>query len=237
MSALLRWLLAFLFPRVDPPEDGTDAEASADDSTDDDPDGTASGGDDDAADPDKPDDKPDAAAQATARATEAERIAREAQEQVQRLQAQAQKPDPLADEEERKLRDPNTSDLEKWQIQSNRALRASQQQSQQALFQAQDMADKTAYTTKGISNPIYSKYADRVETELGKARANGSNVPREVILQLLIGRDMLAGQFKAKPAATPVNRGKPNAARSDVGRRGSQSEHDKRRARLENQIL
>ena len=233
MSALLRWLLAFLFPRVDEP-DTQDATDKAEDAPADDADDTDEAADDTT---EAADDKPDPAAQATARATEAERIAREAQEQVQRLQAQAQKPDPLADEEERKLRDPNTSDLEKWQIQSNRALRASQQQSQQALFQAQDMADKTAYTTKGISNPIYSKYADRVETELGKARANGSNVPREVILQLLIGRDMLAGQFKAKPAATPVNRGKPNAARSDVGRRGSQSEHDKRRARLENQIL
>ena len=233
MSALLRWLLAFLFPGVDEP-DNPDATDKAEDATADEDDDTDDAADDAA---EAADDKPDPTAAATARAAEAERIAREAQEQVQRLQAQAQKPDPLADEEERKLRDPNTSDLEKWQIQSNRALRASQQQSQQALFQAQDMADKTAYTTKGISNPIYSKYADRVEAELGKARANGSNVPREVILQLLIGRDMLAGQFKAKPAATPVNRGKPNAARSDVGRRGSQSEHDKRRARLENQIL
>jgi hypothetical protein len=229
--SLLALLLAFLFPGVDDPEptDPVDAAPDATDEVDD----SAEEIDASAAD-DKPEDKPDPT---LARVSEAERIAREAQEQVQRLQQQAQRPDPLLDEEERKLRDPNTSDLEKWQIQSNRALRASQHQSQQALFQAQDMADKTAYTTKGITNPIYSKYADRVESELAKARANNSNVPREVILQLLIGRDMLAGQFKAKPAAAPVSRGKPNAARSDVSRRGSQSEHDKRRARLENQIL
>lgn len=168
----------------------------------------------------------------TARLEAAETAAREAQEQVRTLQRA--RPDPTADEEERKMRDPATTELEKWQIQSNRALRASQTQSQQALFQAQDMADKTTYTVKSASNPLYAKYQDKVEAELAKARGMGQNASRELILQVLIGRDMLAGNTKAAPKnkANAIPRGKPNAARSDTPSRGGMTEHQKRAARL-----
>lgn len=224
MSILLR-ILAILFPFaadpdtpdpiVDDPADELDIEAA-----------------DDTPEPEV-EDKPDPV---EARVTAAETAAREAQEQIQALRRQAsQRPDPTLDEEERKLRDPNTSELEKWQINSNRALRSSAQASQQALFQAQDMADRTTYQSKSVANPIYSKYESKVEAELKTARQNGQNPSRELILAVLIGRDQLAGNFKpAASAGKPIARGKPVGARSDTPSRGTASEREKRIARLAN---
>ena len=230
MNYLLRLLLAFFFPlgielAEDPPEEASD---DADDAAGDD---ALEAGSEEVDEPPEP--KPDP----QERVKEVERIAREAQEQVEVLRRQAtMRPDPTMDEEERKLRDPNTSELEKWQINSNRALRSSAAASQQALFQAQDMADKTGYQVKSASNPIYSKYESRVEAELNKARANGQNPNRELILAVLIGRDQLAGNFK--PAATnkgkTIPRGKPTGARSDTPSRGTMSDREKRVARLAN---
>jgi hypothetical protein len=224
VSILLR-ILALLFPFaadpdtpdpiVDDPADELDIEAA-----------------DDTPEPEV-EDKPDPV---EARVTAAETAAREAQEQIQALRRQAsQRPDPTLDEEERKLRDPNTSELEKWQINSNRALRSSAQASQQALFQAQDMADRTTYQSKSVANPIYSKYESKVEAELKTARQNGQNPSRELILAVLIGRDQLAGNFKpAASAGKPIARGKPVGARSDTPSRGTASEREKRIARLAN---
>ena len=231
MNYLLQLLLAFFFlhaievadePLEDMPDDADDAAG------DDEPDAS---GADDAEDP--PEAKPDP----QERVKEIERIALEAQEQVKTLQRQAaQRPDPTMDEEERKLRDPATSELEKWQINSNRALRSSAQASQQALFQAQDMADRTGYQVKAASNPIYSKYESKVEAALNKAREAGQNPNRELILAVLIGRDQLAGNFK--PAASnkgkAIPRGKPTGARSDTPSRGTMSDREKRVARLAN---
>ena len=231
MNRLLWLLLAFLLPMAtepvdaDPPDEVVDEadDASGDDALE------AAADTEDEAEPDKPDPQD--------RVKEVERIAREAQEQVEVLRRQAtQRSDPTLDEEERKLRDPSTSDLEKWQINSNRALRSSQQASQQALFQAQDMADKTTYQVKAAANPIYTKYEKRVEAELNKARANGQNPNRELILAVLIGRDQLEGNFKpaAAKAGKTIARGKPTGARSDTPARGSMSDREKRAARLAN---
>lgn len=235
ISPLLRWLLAFLFPMVGPgEEDAGDLEGEGDDA------GDLEGEGDDAGDDDGDDGKtgavkPDPHEE---RVTAAEKLAREANEQVQALQRAAQnRPDPSADEEERKLRDPAVSDLEKWQIRSNRALLQSQLQSQQALFEAKDMADSTNYMAKSVSNPLYSKYKDKVEAELTKARSMGANPPREFLLERAIGRDMLAGNFKTKTTPVPakqINRGKPNSARSDTPSRSGASDRDKRAARLQN---
>ena len=230
MSNLLRLLLMFICPMADDPEPPEpEAEVELDDPADDpadDPDIKAAA--------DEPEDAPDPAA----KVREVEAIAREAQEQVRQLQAQAsRRTDPALDEEERKLRDPNTSELEKWQINSNRALRSSAQASQQALFQAQDMADKTTYQVKAASNPLYSKYEKRVDEELAKARQSGANPTREFILDILVGRDMRMGNFKSAPAAGKgkvIARGKPTGARSDTPSRGGASEREKRAARLAN---
>jgi len=176
------------------------------------------------------------------RAKNAEKMAKEAKDELDAQRAQRNRqPDPTFAEEEAKLRDANTSDLEKWQIQSNRALRQSQAQSQQALARAEDLSDKAAYTQKSIKNPIYEKYADRVEDKLTKARAAGINTSREVILQLMIGEDVVAGKFTAKSAASTgtktIARGKSPGARSDTPARGRMSDREKRAARLQDTII
>lgn len=217
---LLRLLLMFAFPFATDPE-SPDEQLEMD-----------------VAVPEEPDvEAPDVEAEPEVdpRVEAAEKLAQEAQDQLRALQRQAaQRPDPTLDEEERKLRDANTSELEKWQINSNRALRSSAQASQQALFQAHDMADRTTYQSKSNNNPIYSKYESRVEAELSKARQSGQNPNRELILAVLIGRDQLAGNYKPAAAAKTVARGKPTGARSDTPARGSMSERDKRAARLAN---
>ncbi len=146
--------------------------------------------------------------------------------------------DPTFEEEERRLRDANTSEMERWQIQSNRTIRQTQQAAQQALQQAQDMADRTAFQAKMQSDPRRAKYETRVEDELARARSMGQNASREAIYFYMLGKDIAEGKLKpkakAKAPAADVPRGKPAGVRSDVPTRGSKTDHQKRAERLAN---
>lgn len=79
-------------------------------------------------------------------------------------------------------------------------------------FQMKDSSDKSIYTAKAISNPLYAKYADRVEAKLTEMRKQGQNSDREVILDFLIGRD---ARLKAESGAAAPRR-KSAAARIDA---------------------
>jgi hypothetical protein len=131
--------------------------------------------------------------------------------------------------------------MERWQIQANRTLRDTQRQAQQAMFQAQDMSDRTRFESKIASDPRRAKYADRVEEAIRQERAAGRNAEREAVYYYMLGKDIADGKLKpkAKASATPnVNRGKPAGVRSDVQGRGRPtSDRDKLRARLENQNI
>ena len=238
MKQLLWLLLAFFCPHAEPGEAEPEPEPEAPEGEQDELD----------LDPDpEPEAEPEAepetqVASKPARSAESDdareaiRVAREAQEAVQRLTPP--RTDPTFEAEEQRLKNPETTELEKWQIQSNRALRESQQQSRQALFQAADMADKTSYQAKAIGDPRYKKYEDRVEKELASARSKGANPPREMVLAVMIGRDVLAKQFKATTKPAAVNRGKPNTSvRSDTTGRNGATASQKLRARLENQSI
>lgn len=246
MNKLLKLLigrLGFIFPMVgevddsvgDPPSDEPEIEASDDDL-----------GDDPTPEDDEIPEDPALEARPARRSDDvrsrveaAERRAEEALRKAEALSnpspSQTQE-DRIRADEDRRLNSPDTSEMEKWQIQANRALRQSQEQSRQALFQAQDMADQTAYQAKALKNPTYAKFSDKVESELKKARAQGQNIPRELILQVLVGRAVLEGKRKS-PATPSPSRGKPNAARSDVPARSSMSDKQKRAARLQNQQI
>lgn len=245
----LAFLLAFFCPQATagvegaddtpgdddgPGDDADEISASDDGESDESDDGDADDGDD--GDAGTPPVRKAAKSESDGRADEAVRLAREAAESVRALtERQNQRPDPTFAAEDAKLADPATGELERWQIQSNRALRDAQAQSRQALFQAQDMADKTDYAAKGITNPVYAKYQEKVEKELATARSKGANPPREMVLDLMIGRDLRLGNFKAKAevkTAKQIPRGKPTGARSDTPVRGSQSDRQKRAARL-----
>lgn len=100
---------------------------------------------------------------------------------------------------------------EKWRrdIQSN---------VNQTLLTAQDLSDKADFKLKAAENPLYGKYADRVETELAKIRQQGGNASRDGVLAYLVGRDALSNggkptgtqrktaQRTAAARGTPANR-------------------------------
>lgn len=178
---------------------------------------------------------------------EAERRSTEQRERNERLEREnvelrarlAPRVDAQEEEENRRLADEKTTALEKWQIQANRELRAGRSTAQAALLQAQDVNDRTAFASISMTDATAKKYETRVEKELADMRAKGQNAPREAIYTYLLGKDMREGKFKKKaaPAAgaqQTVNRGKLPGARSDVGAKGSLTEHEKREKRLEN---
>lgn len=249
-------LAAFLTLGVDPPDDpdNTDPPDNPDDPDpldlgEDDPD--PPGGD---ADPDDPDTiREQLKAERTARET-AERNAREASERATAAEARSRESrappsqeQQLFEHEETRLRDPALTAQEKWQIESNRVLRSNQREARQALAESREIADKSDYDRYAASNPALAKrYTDRVEKKLVEIRATGGNIPRKVLLKMLIGEDIVDGKVKSTKRTTDggttqqprtVDRGKPRTGRSDVRGRGASTEQEKRRARLENQII
>jgi hypothetical protein len=236
MNKLLKRLLGLLYPGIDGEPDEPDLPDPDTPDTDiDDPD-----------DIDEPDDTPAPAASARSRRDAAdERLARlEAEvERRGRLAAeQSSRREPTVDpefqREEERLRNPELTDIERWQINANRTLRATQQQATQALQQAQDMHDRARFEAKAATDPRRTKYTERVEEELNKARSRGQQASREDVYYWMLGKDIADGKLKSKPkssSAPNVNRGKPAGVRSDVQGRGRpSSEKDKLRSRLEN---
>lgn len=135
-----------------------------------------------------------------------------------------------------RLRDPNLDPMERWQIQSNRTLRQSQQAAQAALFQAQDLRDQTLFESKIASDPHRSRYRERVEQAVQDERRAGRNASREAVYYYMLGKDIADGKLKpkAKPKApaADVPRGKTPGVRSTVPAGRGQTEHQKRAARL-----
>lgn len=148
-------------------------------------------------------------------------------------------------QEEEELRNPQLDPNRRWQIEANRTLRANHESSQSALRAAEDLRDQTHYNGLVSTNPIAKKYAKRVEEKLAEVRSNGGNLARGVILKMLIGDDIVEGRVKPKAAkrteggeeVVRVHRGQPPVTRSNVQGRGSSSERDKRRARLEGKTI
>lgn len=263
MSLLLRLLARiglasdFLFPKagtdeLPEPDDAPVDETATDDATDDEP--AEDLGEDDpepaAAGAGNQDAPPRRAAshvaelrrrtqEAERKADEAAQRARELEERFNRQSAGPTHAERMQAEEDAKLRDPNTSDMEKWQIQSNRTIRETQAQAQGFLMQGRDDRDAAAYERKAATNPMYDKYRDKVESLVAKERAAGRLVSRETILAHVVGMDIINGNLKSNKASagTTVPRGKPTGARSDTPRTGRMTDAQKRAARLQDQII
>lgn len=136
-----------------------------------------------------------------------------------------------------------------WQIDTNRAVRAGRREASDSLQQARDIADRAAFDRLEIIKPnIYKRYAARVESTIADLRAKGQMIPpRNVLLRVFLGDDLLNGSIKSKskapaasggPSTPSVPRGRAPGARSDVNARsGGLTEHEKRRQRLENQPI
>ncbi|WP_321921708.1 hypothetical protein [Burkholderia sp. BCC1998] len=247
MSKLLQRLLGFLFPGVDdgdPSDPGAGAGIDGADA------GGAGGGDPGAIDPvdaaseeDFEFDFVEPTAPTRRGTTDAERLAALEAEVERRGRAVDTARAPAApttdrdfEAEEARLRDPNLDPMERWQIQSNRTLRQSQQAAQAALFQAQDLRDQTLFESKIASDPHRARYRDRVEAAVQEERRAGRNASREAVYYYMLGKDIADGKLKpkakAKTPAADVPRGKPPGVRSNVPPARGQTEHQKRAARL-----
>lgn len=153
-----------------------------------------------------------------------------------RSQASAQTEEQrLRAEEDRRLADPNTPALEKWQIESNRTIRSTQAMAAQTAFQAADTSDRSSFEMKCSTNKRLAFVKDKVEEQLRSARAQGQNPSRETIAYYILGQMAANATPKAKPAAAASPRGgKTVSARGDVPGKTGMSDREKRRARLEN---
>ena len=170
-SKLLLRLLSYLFPgvggegEIDPPNSDDPPQAGADD--DETPDDETPPDDPDSTDDDPPAQRPETRAQREIRELRAR--AQRAEDEARSLRDQPRGPaQPTAaqrefEAEEAKLRNPETSDLERWQIQSSRTIRESREQAQAALARAEDSRDAAAYDRAAMRNPVYDKYRDKVE--------------------------------------------------------------------------
>jgi len=176
---------------------------------------------------------------AEAQLAEAKRQLAEASRQSQPA-AQPSQSQQMFEQEEAALRNPDTSDWQRYAIQSAREARAANANSQNALRQAADLADRTRFEQLKASKPkMFEKYAPKVEELLKEMRSKGNDAPRDELLALLLGRDMRDGKLTtSKKSAKPnggAERGKTPGARSTVPSSGGRmTDSEKRAKRLEN---
>jgi hypothetical protein len=252
-SNLLLKLLSYLFPGVG--GDGTVDQPNSDDPPPDDTDTDDDAPPDDTVDDDGSADDPPPQGQRGPGRREREII--ELRERAQRAERERDEarntprgpaqPTPQQrqwDEEEAVLRNPESTEMQRWTVNSNRLLRQTQSQAAEALARAEDARDAAAFDRAAAKNPaLFDKYRDKVEEIVKSERQAGRMVQRENVMAFVIGQAMMSGNLKSKPGNTgkttnTVLRGQPNTnARSDVPRKGGQTEQEKRRARLENQII
>jgi hypothetical protein len=178
------------------------------------------------------------AAKNRAREAEAARIRAETELEIyKRGQQQFQPPaDPVALEEEAKLRDPNTTPLEKWQIQSNRTIRETNQNAARAYAAALDTGDRTNFNLECSTDRRLASVKGEVEQRIADMRSRGQQVPpRMAVATFILGEKLLKAQQKPKqqPGAG-VDRGRPTNVRSDVRSTGARGKSSQLRARLEN---
>lgn len=105
-----------------------------------------------------------------------------------------------------------------------------------------DAVDKAVYEAKSATNPLYAKHAAEVERKLGETRRMGFDVPRERLLCVILGEQVLKGgasvkrqQEKGRQRVQEA-RGRNGSGRGDAG--GQQRPNGKTlEQRLENQLI
>lgn len=107
--------------------------------------------------------------------------------------------------------------------------------------QIAESSDRAEFATACASNPTLAKVKDKVETELAKLRAGGTNVPRATLAAYLIGQQVLekapkARERAAKKAAVNLDRerARPAGGSSDAPRGRDNDDRAARDKRLEN---
>ena len=102
--------------------------------------------------------------------------------------------------------------------------------------QIRDGQDRTTFEAKAFSDPLYRKWAPKVEAELAVLRTQGQTVDREKLMYYLIGKAAVEGRMpvakQQRQAQQRLSRAnaRPGNSRSDVssGRRTQGSSLEKR---------
>jgi len=250
------WLLKLLFPGIDDELGGDETdEVDETDETDETDEVDETDGTDEVDETDEVDDAPppkESRAQKEIRtlrerAQKAESLIAESNRQLAeaRQPAAAQKPshDQLMwEQEEAILKNPEATDWQRYSVQSARDARAANANSQRALQESRDLADRSEFKEVERMFPeSVAKHRDKLEANLIAARKNGHEVPRKKMFALLIGEEIMEKKMKAAGAKPTkkggVPRGKTPGVRSDSQQVGRLNEAEKRAKRLENQRI
>jgi hypothetical protein len=121
-------------------------------------------------------------------------------------------------------------------FEANEKIHGLQNESRNTQFMVLDMADKNSYELMATRDPIAAKYKPEVEKLLAEMRKNGTNAPRETLLDYIIGKHArMAAQSKTgkkniakrkEEAGARVNqsKSKPMSARADgAGGKGGET--------------
>ena len=114
------------------------------------------------------------------------------------------------------------------------------QQITQMQWQNAETADRTAFQAKCASNPLYAKYAPKVEGKLAELRTRGINSEREVLLKYLIGEAALdrmsskEGKREVAQAQTRVRRATVRPSNSGSDEAATRRREESLERRLEN---
>ena len=127
------------------------------------------------------------------------------------------------------------------QEQMSETLRESEQRTavlvQQVQMQSSDAADRAAFQSRAVVDPLYAKWGPKVEGKLAELRARGTNLEREVLLKFMIGeaalerRGSTAGKAEVKQAQKRVasQRTRPASSGSDTAPQRRQQQTLERR--------
>lgn len=201
-------------------ESGPDDEGE-DDETDAGPDDE---GDDGEVDEAKPARKEGRYAVLARRAKQAEDDAKAARQEVERITRQQQevlqRQDRAAWEAQERIKLEAMLPEEKLAYQTQQQIQALRAEMQQVQFQAAEASEKASFAAEARVNPVYGKYADRVEDMKQDFLRQGKVVSRENILRHLIGEDALkrGGKAATKQRAAGAARKTAAAGRQQSGR-------------------
>lgn len=141
----------------------------------------------------------------------ASRFERELQEARAEQQRRATQMTPEQEAEKLLLMTPE----ERSDYKLNKALAEMRREQQMAAFRAEDMADQTAFQAKAQSDPLYRKYADRVEQQRQEFLKQGQAIPREQLFYWMVGKEAVAART-SKGAQRQKRQAQDNVRRQTV---------------------
>lgn len=130
---------------------------------------------------------------------------------------------------------------ERMEYRLDQAARTSAAREAALEFRLNDATDKSAFDAKASSDPIYKKYAPKVEAELARLRGIGQNIGREQLMTYFVGQAALAARGSGgnrqerRAAASRVRKAQasPAGARSDTASGDRRGSNDTPKKRLE----